>query len=76
MKINPHQFAFLLKSSSLNSDEQRAVLAQLPKMGEAQIKALYRRLKADHYAMAEVLQSAHVKRQQISDTLVTDSKSA
>lgn len=76
MKIDPKKFAFYLKSSSLNSDEQRVILARLPQMNETQLKALYNRLKADHKAMAKVLQSAHVKRQQISDDLTVQLKSA
>lgn len=76
MNINPSQFAFYLKSSSLSSAEQRAILARLPQMKEADIKTLFERLKADHQAMAATLQAAHVKRQAISDGLLDELKSS
>jgi hypothetical protein len=76
MNIKASQFAFYLKSSSLNSDEQRAVLARLPGMEESDIKILFDRLKMDHQDMSEVLQSAHVKRQSINDDLAEQLKSS
>lgn len=76
MNINPSQFAFYLKSSSLNSAEQRVLLARLPKMKEPEIKILFERLKSDHAAMAEALQAAHVERQNIGDDLVAELKSS
>ena len=76
MNIKASQFAFYLKSSSLNSDEQRAVLARLPQMNETEIRTLYDRLKADHQALSATLQSAHMQRQNIADDLATSLKSA
>jgi hypothetical protein len=76
MNLNPSQFAFYLKSSSLNSDEQQAVLLRLPDMKEADVKTLFDRLKADHQAMAETLQSVHMKRQAITDGLAEQLKSS
>jgi len=75
MNINPSQFAFYLKSSSLNSSEQRALLTRLPKMKEAEIKVLFERLKTDHQAMSETLQSAHLQRQNINEDLAERLKS-
>ena len=75
MKVNPSQFAFYLKSSSLSSTEQRAVLQRLLRMNESAIEQLFVRLKADHEAISETLNAAHIKRQQINDDLVRDLKS-
>lgn len=76
MNIKPSQFAFYLKSSSLNSDEQRALLARLPQLDESQIKTLYDQLKSDHQAMSQTLQSAHLQRQKVSDDLAEQLKSS
>ncbi len=75
MNINPSQFAFYLKSSSLSSAEQRALLSRLPNMKESEIKILLERLKADHHSMSETLQSAHVERQNIKEDLAEELKS-
>lgn len=72
MNINPSQFAFYLKSSSLSSAEQRAVLKRLPAMSEADVKTLFERLKKDHELMSAVLQQAHAKRDHLHTHFADD----
>ena len=49
-------------------DEQQVLLNLLPQLTEAETQSLFERLEADHQAMAETLQTAHVKR----DTILLD----
>ncbi len=65
MKINPAQFAFYLKSSSLNSDEQQVVLNLLPKLSDDEIEELFNRLKNDHEEMKLVVQRVYTQRESI-----------
>lgn len=59
---NSARLAFLLKNSSLSSEEQQVVLGLLPRLSEGEVQRLFERLQEDYQAMAAALQSAHVQR--------------
>lgn len=63
--ITPEQFAKLLKTSTLNADEQRAVLNMLNTLSETQINELAEILKTDNTKQDQAMKQAQSKSEEI-----------
>lgn len=63
--MTPEQFAKLLKTSTLNADEQRAVLNLLPTLSETQINELAEILKTDNAKQDQAMKQAQSKNEEI-----------
>ena len=74
--INPKKFAFYLKNSSLNSDEQQVVLSRLPDMSEDEQSQLYDQLEKDHMSLKKVLQKVHIDRETVQFNFYKDLRQA
>ncbi len=63
--ITPEQFAKLLKTSTLDANEQHAVLDLLPTLSENQINELAEILKTDNTKQDQAMKQAQSKSEEI-----------
>lgn len=63
--ITPEQFAKLLKTSTLDANEQKAVLNMLDTLSESQIDELAEILKTDNTKQSQAIKKAQSKSEEI-----------